>query len=88
VKFYRKQKYSIAKQYKITVAELDAANPILERSFKIGQKIIIQKKKIMYPLLLSKEMKEEVMLKETIVAYKPSLNDAVTILSQLLMVAI
>jgi hypothetical protein len=37
----------------------------------------------MYPLLLSKkEMKEEVMLKETIVAYKPSLkNDAVTILS-------
>jgi hypothetical protein len=42
----------------------------------------------MYPLLLSKEMKEEVMLKETIVAYKPSLNDAVTILSQLLMVAI
>jgi hypothetical protein len=27
-------KYSIAKQYKITVAELDAANPVLERSFK------------------------------------------------------
>jgi LysM repeat protein len=50
-------KYSIAKQYKITVAELDAANPILEReALKIGQKIIIPvKKKIMYPLLLSKK---------------------------------
>jgi cell wall-associated NlpC family hydrolase/DNA-directed RNA polymerase subunit H (RpoH/RPB5) len=35
-------KYSIAKQYKITVAELDAVNPILEREvLKIGQNIII-----------------------------------------------
>jgi LysM repeat protein len=39
VKFYQETKYSIAKQYKITVAELDAANPILEReALKIGQK--------------------------------------------------
>jgi hypothetical protein len=41
------------------VAELDAANPILEReALKIGQKIIIPvKKKTMYPLLLSKRKK-------------------------------
>jgi LysM repeat protein len=54
VKFYQKQ--STQKQYKITVAELDAANPILEReALKIGQKIIIPvKKKIMYPLLFKK----------------------------------
>jgi cell wall-associated NlpC family hydrolase len=78
-------KYSIAKQYKITVAELDAANPILEsEALKIGQKIIIPvKEENNVPIAaVQKEMKEEVMLKETIVAYKPSLkNDAVTILS-------
>jgi hypothetical protein len=39
VKFYRKKQSTCAKQYKITVAELDAANPILEsEALKIGQK--------------------------------------------------
>jgi LysM repeat protein len=37
-------KYSIAKQYNITIAALNVANPILEReALKIGQKIIIPK---------------------------------------------
>jgi LysM repeat protein len=77
-------KYSIAKQYKITVAELDAANPILERSFKIGQKnhYTCKKEKQCTHCCCPKEIRKEVMLKETIVADKPSpKNDAVTILS-------
>jgi cell wall-associated NlpC family hydrolase len=78
-------KYSIAKQYKITVAELDAANPILEReALKIGQKIIIPvKEENNVPIaVVQKEIRKEVMLMETIVADKPSpKNDAVTILS-------
>jgi hypothetical protein len=46
VKFYRKQKYSIAKQYKITVAELDAANPILEReALKLVKKSLYKRRK-------------------------------------------
>jgi cell wall-associated NlpC family hydrolase len=56
-------KYSIAREYGITVADLDKANPILEtESLKIGQKIIIpiKEESNVAPLaVVQKEIKKE-----------------------------
>jgi hypothetical protein len=85
VKFYRKKQSTPLQNNIKLVAELDAANPILERSFKNWSKnhYTCKEEKCTH-CCCPKEKK--VMLKETIVAYKPSpKNDAVTILSQLLM---
>lgn len=67
-------KYAIAKQYGITVADLDKANPILEtEALQIGQKIVIpiKEESSQQPVAVKEEIKsEKVLVVENTIAPK------------------